>query len=89
MNYSEIKALIANPGESWIWQRRYIICQEFGPIAIAYANCEQDALDEAADAGKFGKPLDWGEVEDDDDSIAFLGNASEPYWMAHTFIEEV
>lgn len=51
-------------------------------VCVVFASCEQDALDEAADAGKLdsyrvrGYENDYG---DNDDGFVYLGNASEPF----------
>ena len=95
MKYSEIKRRLANPGEKVFYSRRYCICNEFGPIAFVYANCEQDAIDEAADNGKLDCQLmsaeDHAEYEANgwDDSYILAGNASEPFWAEYLSIREI
>lgn len=95
MKYSEIKRRIANPGESCFYDKRYAICNEFGVIAFAHANNEQDAIDEAVDAGKLDSELmseaDHAEYESNgwDDSYILAGNASEPFWSECLSIAEV
>jgi hypothetical protein len=50
-------------------------------VAVVFASCEQDALDEAADAGKFDglqvSEKDLNDYGPDEDGIARLGNAGE------------
>ena len=95
MKYSEIKRRIANPGESCVYDKRYAICNEYGVIAFAHANNEQDAIDEAVDAGKLDSELmseaDHAEYESNgwDDSYILAGNASEPFWSECLSIAEV
>ena len=95
MNYSEIKRRIANPNEGRGWNRTYAINNEFGVIAIVYANSEQGALDEAVDAGLMDSELmtpdDHAEylVNDWDDSFLYAGNASEPFWCEHLGITDI
>lgn len=52
-------------------------------VAIVFASCEQDALDEAADAGKLDgfqvTESDMADYGPDCDGLAFLGNAGEPF----------
>jgi hypothetical protein len=57
MSYSKIKRLLANPSERRYYDKTYAIGNEFGIVAIAYANCERDALDEALDAGRLDSDL--------------------------------
>ena len=95
MTYSQIKALIANPGEKLGWSHRYMVYNECGPLAIVYANNEQDALDEAVDCDKLDCQLmtdeDHKEYSDNgwDDSFCYLGNASEPFWTEYLGIKEL
>ena len=95
MRYSEIKRRIANPGEKTIWPKRYAICNEFGPIAFVYADCEQSALDEAVDSGKLDSEqmseADYQEYSSKgwDDAYLLAGNASEPFWCEYMRIEQI
>ena len=95
MKYSEIKLRIANPGEAPFYDKRYAICNEFGVIAFVHANNEQDAIDEAVDAGKMDcqamSEADHAEYELKgwDDSYILAGNASEPFWSEYLSISEV
>ena len=63
----------------------FLIHNEYGTLAVVFADCEQDALDEAADAGKLkGHALSNEDVEEwnkdgREEDITYLGNASEPY----------
>lgn len=86
MNRKEIKRLIANPGERIYYSHCYVIYNELGAIAFVWANCEQDAIDTAADSGHMDCQLmadsDYLEWRDKgwDDSYILAGNASEAYW---------
>ena len=70
-------------------EQAYIIANEFGTICIAYANNEQDALDNAVDADlldcEMMSAVDYKEYSDNgwDDSYMLLGNASEPFWSEY------
>lgn len=79
--------------------REYIPAGEFNPhnvrpwaafdhgfcVGVAFASCDQDALDELADAGKLDRfKLDEEEIDndysgDDEKGITRLGNAGEPF----------
>lgn len=62
-----------NPHNVGLW----IVFNEFGPVAGVWAQSEQDALDEAVDAGLMdGFAID---EADADEETARLGNASEPF----------
>jgi len=95
MRFSEIKRRFANPGESAFYNKRYAICNQFGPIAFVHANCTQDAIDEAVDCGKMDSERmsdeDHKEYESNgwDDSYMLAGNASEPFWCEYLSIAEV
>lgn len=75
--------------------RPFLIHGEFGCLAIVFASCESDALDEAVDAGKLnGYMLSQEDVEDwekrgADDEICYLGNASEPFDLTYIHILEL
>ena len=95
MKYSEIKRRIANFGDRQWTSHVYAICNEYGVIAIAYADHEQDALDAAMDNGKLDSEL----MSDDDyrehleqgwnDGYMLLGNASEPVWCNYLSISQI
>lgn len=81
MKFSTLRALIANFEDRNIWANKYAIANEFGLLAIVYADHEADALDEAADSGLLDcLLLDISELEDrfSDDHL-HLGNFSYPY----------
>lgn len=69
--------------------RPFLIHNEFGTLAIVYADNEQDALDEAADADK----LDSVQVDEEEyfkadeeghsDEYANLGNAGQPFDLTY------
>ena len=95
MTYSQIKAILANPGEKCFYDSRFIIFNEYGPIAIVYADHEQDALDIAVDSGN----LDCQAMSDSDhteyvlngwdDSFICAGDASEPFWSEYLSISKI
>jgi hypothetical protein len=72
--------------------RPWVIGHEHGAFAIAFASCEQDAIDEAIDAGK----MDGMKVSDEDLATAtddehedYLrgGNASEYFYQDYLWME--
>jgi len=95
MTFSQVKAQIANPGESVFYDKTYSIHNEFGRIAIVHANNIQDALDIAADAGKLDSQL----MSDSGlakcvanlwhDSYIHAGNDSAPYWSEYMSIQAI
>jgi len=73
--------------------RLWLISNEYGPVAAVWADCEQDAIDEATDAGLMDAFL----LEDDDideedmevGEYSFIGNAGEPADLTNLDIEAV
>lgn len=63
--------------------RPFLIHDHGYPVAIAFASCLQDALDEAADSGKLDRfqvtEKDMADYGEEEEGISRLGNASEPY----------
>jgi hypothetical protein len=85
------------------WERHitplWIIGNEFGPIAAVWARTEQDALDEACDAGlTAGLSTSTTEEEIDamteeerdewEETITRLGNAGEPHDLTYLWMQE-
>jgi hypothetical protein len=74
---------------------RFMIANEFGRLAIVYANCEQDALDIAADNGKLNSERmganDYAEYLENgwDDSYLYAGNDGSPYWCEYLTVKSV
>lgn len=95
MTYSQIKSILANPGEKCFYDSRFVIANEYGPIAIVYADHEQDALDIAVNAGKLDcqamSDSDYAEYLQNgwDDSFLCAGNASEPFWCEYLDISKI
>jgi hypothetical protein len=73
--------------------RPWLIGCEFGMLALAWADCEGDALDIATDAGLLGAflidPEDIDPERDEAGEYAYLGNAGEPADLEHAWIEAV
>jgi hypothetical protein len=63
--------------------RPFLIHDHGFTVAVVFADCLQDALDEAVDAGKLDSfqvsETDLADYGPDQDGIARLGNASEPF----------
>ena len=95
MNYSQIKKRIANFSDKPYTSKRFGICNEFGLIAIVYADCKQDALDDAVNNGKLDSQImsqeDYAEYESNGwtDSFCYAGNAGEPIWTEYLAIQEL
>ena len=92
--YKQVKQLIACADDKAFYDRTYYIANEFGLLAIVYADTEQDALDSAVDNGLLNSevmsPEDYAEYVENgwEDSYCHAGNASEPIWCEHLRIEE-
>jgi hypothetical protein len=79
--------------------RLWIIGNEYGTLAAVWASCEQDALDEACDAGlTAGLSTSTTEEKIDamteeernewEETITRLGNAGEPHDTTHLWMQE-
>lgn len=69
-----------------------VIGNEFGPLCAVWADCEQDALDTACDAGLLaGLACDEPTNPDSDEGVDFvrLGNAGGPHDLAYAWIQTV
>lgn len=95
MDYIETRRRIANYDDRAYTEHTYAIHNEFGVIAIVYADHVQDAFDAAADAGALDSEKlsdeDYAEhiAEGWDDSYVLLGNASEPFASTYLGITEL
>jgi hypothetical protein len=75
--------------------RPWLICNEFGPLAIVYAYHEQDALDEMVDSDRLDSCLLSPEDEkertspDGEEEFSRLGNAGEPFDLTYISIREL
>ena len=71
--------------------RVWAIGNEFGTLAIVFADSEQDAIDEAADAGK----LDCLQIPDEEHDCSIdcealhAGGASEPFDQSYLWMREL
>jgi hypothetical protein len=64
--------------------RPFLLHDHGFPVAVAFADCLQDALDEAADEGKLDQfKMDASELagmtEEEQERLSYLGNASEAF----------
>jgi hypothetical protein len=93
--FKQISALIADRDDKAWCDKVYAINNEYGIIAIVYADNEQDALDSAMNNGKLDGQLmsraDYVEYRTEgwDDSFMLLGNAGEPIWSEYLGITEL
>lgn len=78
----------ANPG-------LFVISHTFGPVAAVWANHEEDALDEAADAELLGafamsdEDVKERTLKNGDEDFARLGNESDPYDLNDAHIRRI
>ena len=88
--FMSIRKYIANYGDKSFTNRTYTISNEFGLVAIAYADCEGDALDCAVDAG-----LMEGHIIEDlllsnlPEDTVFAGNNGAPINTDYLRIDEI
>ena len=71
-------------GEFNSYNTRPFLLHDHGfPVAVVFASCLQDALDEAADADKLDRYLvseeDLKDYPNEEEGLTFLGNAGEPF----------
>lgn len=86
--------LVVNPGDFDSWNHLYLIHNEYGSLALVFANCESDALDEATDNGNLKShkvfESDLSEMtEEEKEDLLYCGNASEPYDQANLGMIEI
>jgi hypothetical protein len=95
MEYAQLKRRVCNFDDKAWSDHVYAICNEFGLIAIVYADNDQDALDAAMDNGGLDSELmdmvDYREYESKgwDDSYMLLGNAGEPVWSEYLSMKQI
>ncbi len=81
MNYSQIRKYIANYDDKSWTSGTYAISNEYGLLAIVYADHESDALDAAVDNdmmnGELMDPETQAEYEAEDWGVCYAGNAGE------------
>lgn len=62
-------------------------------VGIAFASCEQDALDVLADEGRLDRfkvnEKDMGDYGDEEEGICRLGNAGEPFDIESMWLEAI
>lgn len=69
------------------WKHCYLLHDHGYVLAIVFADCEQDALDEAVDCNKLDRyqvsdeeMSDYGDTDEERmEQLSYLGNASEPF----------
>ena len=69
--------------------RLWVIGNEYGAICAAWADCEQDAIDEATDADLMAAFLVDEEDIDDADEYSYIGNVGEPADLSNLWMEAV
>ena len=71
--------------------RLWVIGNSFGALCAVWASCEQDALDEACNAGMLaGLAIEESDLEDvNKEECARLGNAGEPHDLTYAWMQTV
>lgn len=68
----------------------WVIGNEYGVLCAVWASHEQDALDEACDAGLLdGLACDEPAENEEQDEVTRLGNAGEPHDLTNAWIQTV
>ena len=72
----------------------WVIGNEYGALCAVWASHEQDALDEACDAGLLGGlAIEESDVDSDEEDgregVALLGNAGEPHDLTNAWMQTV
>ena len=86
--HADVRKLYVNFQDRHYTSRRYLVSNEYGHIAIVFADHEQEALDTIVDEST---KLDscMIDAEDVNDYSAHLGNASEPFDLNYIGIREL
>ena len=87
--YSSIKALYVNASDKAYRDKRWAVWNEFGVIAIVYADCEQEALDVIVDEST---KLDSCLVEFSEanyEECSSLGNADELFDLEYIGMKQI
>ena len=85
-----LKGYIANFDDKLFTKHTYAICNEFGLVAIAYADYEGDALDAAVDAGLMeGHIVDLAFLAHIPDDVVYAGNYGRPVNTDYLRIKEI
>ena len=79
---------LINPDDFAFCDNLYLLKSHYNIIGFVFADCLQDALDEAVDAGKMGyfevDPEEW-----EDHELSYLGNNGKPHIIDDLFAEEI
>jgi hypothetical protein len=87
--YSSLKALYVNASDKAWFDRRFAVWNEYGVIAIVFADCEQDALDIVVDeSSKLDRCL-LEDGEDVYDEHVPLGNGGELFDLSYIGMKEI
>ena len=72
---------LINPDDVAYYDRLFKLSSPYGMVALVIADCLQDAIDEAVDAGKMKYfEIDSADLAEwDDDEINYLGNYGKPH----------
>ena len=89
--YSSLKALYVNASDKAYCDKRWAVWNEFGVIAIVFADCEQDALDIIVDEST---KLDSCLVEcqhchAENEDAAALGGAGELFDLSYIGMKQI
>lgn len=79
---------LLNPDDFSFCDRIYLLKTPYNIVGLVFADCLQDAIDQAVDSGK----MEYFEVdpsEFEEDHIAWLGNNGKPHIIDDLFAEEL
>lgn len=87
--YSSIKALYVNASDKAWFDKRWAVWNEYGVIAIVFADCEQDALDIIVDESTRLDSCLAEDIDDVHEEHCSLGNAGELFDLSYIGMQEI
>ena len=87
--YSSLKALYVNASDKAWFDRRFAVWNEYGVIAIVFADCEGDALDIIVDESTKLNSCLVGYGDDVYEEHVALGNAGDLFDLSYIGMKEI
>jgi len=87
--YSSLKALYVNASDKAWFDTRWAVWNEYGLIAIVFADCEQDALDIIVDESTKLDSCQVANTRENREYHAYLGNESMLYDLDYIGLKEI
>jgi len=87
--YSSLKALYVNASDKAWFDRRFAVWNEYGVIAIVFADCEGDALDIIVDESTKLNSCLVGYGDDVYEEHVALGNAGDLFDLSYIDMKEI